>query len=198
MADCDWMLGLKTCHYLFFWRSHIFPSSAIQMAFLPSFVYLKTQLHILFMKSILTGSQRTICMNSKALCFKPWCSFFFFCVSACCYFTIVLHLFQFFLMLIYSCLDSHLLLFNDWQFFCLSSFAFLYHLFKKSELQFAVCCSSLSQALCQVFFSFANQCLLTFKSSMLHNLKDFNTSILTKKNWIKVTNAMNWSNVSLN
>ena len=56
-----WPLGLKILSLCIFWRPHIFLSGAIHVPFLLSLVYLKTQLHILFKKSILTGCQSSIC-----------------------------------------------------------------------------------------------------------------------------------------
>ena len=62
-ADCSprRTLGSKTSIIIYFLHPHIFPFGTIHIVFLMSFVYLKTQLQILFTKSILTGHQKSIC-----------------------------------------------------------------------------------------------------------------------------------------
>ena len=52
----DW----KLLSLYIFWHQHILSSGTIHIAFPSSLVYLKTQVHILFMKSALTRCQRSI------------------------------------------------------------------------------------------------------------------------------------------
>ena len=62
-ADPVWPKGRKSLSsYTFLTPTH-FCSGAIHVIFLRSFVYLKTQVHILFTKSTLTVSQRLIYTN---------------------------------------------------------------------------------------------------------------------------------------
>ena len=66
-ADSDWPLGLKFSFIINFWTTHTFflpalnlrkSSHTIQVVCSLSLVYFKTQLHIQFLKSILTGQSK--------------------------------------------------------------------------------------------------------------------------------------------